>query len=437
MTQSFADTFKKMIMMNTEIFAEVAAKNIYALLQVESRAKPVRYSEDGIDSKNNIYVSILFTGIVYGEFIFALNSEMGAKFIGKSTEGLSAEKLAELNLEISEIFSEILNITSGEAIRGLTEIYQKVTVTAPRVYFGKVGYPRVKTGKTALMTKFGEIECFLYVDQMKLDIAESYKSAMVLIVNANRALRTAYEKLKEQQAHLVQTEKLAALGVMAKGVAHEINTPLTNLLINESELKKMLANENFDREIFSTKLNVSIETVEKITKITQSLQAYAVSNTSTEDEFRPVSVNSILDIAVLCCEQRLKESGVQLIPFRFPETASIGCYSEQLAQAIYNLLANAEEAVAHLPEKWIRIEGIEKDDSIEIGIIDSGVGISPDHQKKLFDPFFTTKEFGEGVGLGLSMAKGIIDIHQGKISLDTKSKNTKFIVRLPKMKIAA
>ncbi len=421
-------------MLSVEVFAEVAAKNIYALLQLEARTKPVQYSEDGIVSDNNFYVSIMFTGMVYGEFVFAFKSELGAKSIGKATEGLNAEKLRDLNLEISDVFSEILNISVGDAIRGITEVYQKITVTAPRVYIGQVRYPKVKTGKTVLMTKYGEIECFLFIDQMKLDIADSYKTALISIVNANRALRTAYEKLKEQQAHLVHTEKLAALGIMAGGVTHEINTPLTTLLINETEMKKMLADENFDRDKFLTKLNCSIDTIERVTKITQSLQAYAVSNTSGEDEFRPVSVNSILDIAVLSCAERLKKNGVQVTPFRFPETTNIGCYSEQLAQVICNLLLNAGEAITGLPEKWIRIEGIEKDDSIEISVIDSGSGISVEHQQKLFDPFFTTKELGEGVGLGLSMAKGIVDIHQGRISLDTKSKNTRFVVRLPKIR---
>lgn len=435
MVPSYIETFKKMIVLNTKIFAEVTAKNINAMLQIEGRPRPVIFSEEGVVSKNNVYVSIMFTGMVYGEFILAFDSELVSKMTGKSFGGLTDDKKAELNLEVSEIFSEILNITVGETVRGLTEVYQKITVTAPRVHIGQVKYPKVKTGKSTVQTKVGEIECFLYVDQMKLDIAESYKTALISVVNSNKALRAAYEQLQEQQVRLIQAEKLAALGVMATGVAQEINTPLATILLSESKMKSSLSEENFNREKFSDMLSENEKTIAKISKITQSLQAYALSNTSPEADFRSVSINSIIDEALLFCEDRLSKNGVQLAPFRFPDTVQIECYPHQLSQAIYNLVFNANDAVENLSEKWIRIEGVDKTDSVEISVTDSGSGVSMENQDKIFDPFFTTKDFGKGTaGLGLSLAKGVVDIHQGKISLDAKCKNTKFIIELPKLR---
>lgn len=429
------ETFEKMITLNTKAFSEVASKNIDAMLEVSCRAKPVTFSTDGIVATNcNVYISIMFTGMVYGEFIIAMNSEIGAKMIGKSFENLPSEQHTDLKQEIAEYFREILNVTVGESILGLSQVYQKLTMTAPRVYFGDVKYPKVKTGKSVIVNKYGEIECFLYVDQMKLDIADSYKTALVSVVNANKELRSAFDQLKIQQDQMIQTEKLAALGTMAAGVAHEINTPLSIISLNESIMREMVSENKYERDDFSKRLVKIEETVTKISKITSALRAYAVDNTSSssDSDFREVTVNSLIDSALLFCENQLKQKGIQVTPFRLPETVKLECRAQQLSQALYNVILNASEAVEGLPEKWIRIDAYDKDDKISICVTDSGAGIPIEHKDKIFDPFYTTKEVGKGKGLGLSLSKGIVDIHHGKIFIDQKSKNTKLIIEVPK-----
>ena len=407
------------------------------MLDVASRAKPVTFTTEGIISEQNFFVSIMFTGMVYGEYIMALNTELAARLIGKSFENLQEEQKKELYQEISEFFREILNVTVGESILSLSKVYQKITITAPRVCIGRVTYPKVRTGKSVLQAKAGEIECFLYVDQMKLDIADSYKTALISVVNANKDLRAAYEQLQEQQEHLVQAEKLSALGTMAAGVAHEINTPLSVISLNESMMQDMLRNENFNKDQFSKMLSKIEETVAKISKITQALRAYAVDSSSSSSEaaeFKPVSITSIIDSALLFCEHRLQQSGITLSPFNLPESVKVECRSQQLSQAIYNLIINASEAVENLPEKWIRIESVATEDNVLISVTDSGSGIPREKRDKVFDPFYTTKHDGKGAGLGLSFCRGIIDIHQGKIIVDTRSKNTKFVIELPKLR---
>lgn len=437
MVPTTSTTFEKMIVVNTRIFAESAAKNINAMLEVASRAKPVTFTNEGVISDQNFFVSIMFTGMVYGEYILALNSELAARLIGKSFENLQEPQKADLYQEISEFFREILNVTVGESIVSLSKVYQKITITAPRVCIGQVKYPKVRTGKSILQAKAGEIECFLYVDQMKLDIADSYKTALISVVNANKDLRAAYEQLQEQQEHLIQAEKLAALGTMAAGVAHEINTPLSIISLNESLMQDMLQKENFNRDQFSRMLSKIEETVAKISKITQALRAYAVDNSSSSSEaaeFKPVSITSVIDSALLFCEHRLQQSGITLSPFNLPDSVKVECRSQQLSQAIYNLILNASEAIENLPEKWIRIESVDTTNSVLISVTDSGAGISRENRDKVFDPFYTTKHAGKGSGLGLSLCKGIIDIHQGKIMVDPKSKNTKFVIELPKVR---
>lgn len=437
MVPNINETFEKMITLNTKTFADVAAKNINSMLEVSSRAKPVSFSNDGVVTGSNVCVSIMFTGMVYGEYILALDINLAAKMIGKSFDNLTPEQSQDLKSEIGEYFREILNVTVGESILGLTQVYQKLTMTAPRVLFGEVKYPKLKTGKSAVVNKYGEVECFLYVDQMKLDIADSYKTALLSVVNANKDLRSALEQLKQHQEKLVETEKLAALGTMAAGVAHEINTPLSVISLNESIMKEMVAENKIERDQFSKMLSKIEETVTKISKITQALRAYAVDTSGNADpEFSKASVNSIIDSALLFCESHLQQQGIQITPFRLPETVQIECRPQQLSQALYNVILNASEAIEGLPEKWIRIDAYDKDDKVAISITDSGAGVPMEHRDKIFDPFYTTKEVGKGKGLGLSLAKGIVDLHQGKISIDPKSKNTKFLIEVPKRKAA-
>jgi|GEM_PF-2974235 len=430
------ETFEKMIVLNATAFAEVAAKNINAMLDINSTTIPARFSEDGVVSKNNFFVSIMFTGMVFGEYILALNTELAAQLIGKTFDGLSEEQKTELLQEISDYFCEILNLSVGDCIRGLSQTYQKLTITAPRVYIGQIKYPKVKTGLSTLETENGEIECFLFVDEMKLDIADSYKTALLSVTKTNRELKAAYQQLQEQQLHLVQTEKYAALGTMAAGVAHEINTPLSVILLNESIMQDLLLEEDLNREKFSRMLKKIEDTVTKISKITQTLRAYAVDNSAatTESEFKPVSVNDIIDSALLLCENWLQQNSIQLTAFKISETVQIECRAQQLSQIIYNLILNASDAIKDLPEKWIRIDIEDAGDQVVMSVTDSGPGIPLAHRDKIFDPFYTTKAVGQGMGLGLSLSKGIIDIHQGKISYDPNSKNTKFIIVLPKIR---
>jgi len=93
---------------------------------------------------------------------------------------------------------------------------------------------------------------------------------------------------------------------------------------------------------------------------------------------------------------------------------------------------NSSSAAENMPVKWIRLEVKDLDQVIEFRITDSGFGISAEVEKKIFDPFFTTKDFGQGAGLGLSISKGIIDQHGGKIGLDRSSTNTCFYIQIPK-----
>jgi len=171
-------------------------------------------------------VSIYFTGTVYGEFILAMDESTGARMLELAGEDASDEELQEVRKDLVDAFSELLNMVVGESILSLRDTYSKLTFTAPRAFFGAIHYPSIRAAKGTIRTDFGEVECHFYLDTMRLDLAASYREAMRNLVDVNRVLEETNQKLKDQQAQLVHTAKMASVGTLAAGVAHEINNPL-------------------------------------------------------------------------------------------------------------------------------------------------------------------------------------------------------------------
>ncbi|WP_374074223.1 ATP-binding protein [Bdellovibrio bacteriovorus] len=419
-----ADLYQKEILDNTRSFSEICAKNLASIFSLQTHRSTPSYSNSGIHSDKRISISVLFTGVVYGEFILAMSEETASKILNTSSEETFQD-------EVVDNFGELLNLIVGEGIVGLTKIYSNLTITAPKIYFGKIRYPKVKCGKVTMQTPHGDIECFLYVDHMKLDIATSYQEAMSSLVVANQELRDAMQRLEQQQAYLVHSEKMTALGTMAAGVAHEINTPLATISLVEGHLKNLLKEpDELDRNQFNEMLNVIESTVTRISSITNALRSYAKSSMGLAPQ--SVSVVSVIEEALMFCQSQLNTEGIVLIRDDLKETLNLECRHDQLSQVFYNLLINACDAIQPLEKKWIRIEGFDRGDDVEIRVTDSGASLPKELRTKIFDPFFTTKDFGKGMGLGLSISKGIVEIHKGEIFVSPDSHYTQFVMRLPK-----
>jgi two-component system, LuxR family, sensor histidine kinase DctS len=242
--------------------------------------------------------------------------------------------------------------------------------------------------------------------------------------------KMAEKKLLEQEMILVKASKMASLGEMAGGIAHEINTPLGIIILNAGRIKDCLTTKEVDRNALTASLEIIESTTFRIAKVLKDLRFFAQEGTNSD--FKRASLKSIIEDTLSFCSERFKSHGVDFTWVITPEDLMIDCYTVQISHLLLNLLNNAHDAVQLYKTKWIRLEAAVHDDVVEIAIIDSGNGIDPSLQEKIMQPFFTTKELGKGVGLGLSIAKRIAESHNGLLSLDTKSQRTRFVTRLPK-----
>lgn len=238
------------------------------------------------------------------------------------------------------------------------------------------------------------------------------------------------QKTEDQKLKLIQTARLLALGDMAAGISHEINNPLAIIRASAQMLGRTLMEDKFDKALVKETFEKIDSTVVRIAKIISGLKS--IANDGDKGPFLDFSVETIVSDALDLCQTRFRDLGVQVDQIEIPLNLSIECRHVQLSQVILNLLLNAFDAVENSLVKKIRIQTIEKPETVEIKIFDSGPGISSNIKDLIMEPFFTTKGPLKGMGLGLSLSKRIVEAHQGTLKFKQVLDETCFIVCLPK-----
>jgi two-component system NtrC family sensor kinase len=235
------------------------------------------------------------------------------------------------------------------------------------------------------------------------------------------------EEIKTTHANLMQTEKLASLGRMAAGVAHEINNPLTGVVTFSHLLKKRFPPESTEAE----DLNVIIEQSERCSKIISNLLTFA---RATPSEKGKVNINDILNRSIFMVKNQEKFHHIKFIAELEDAQLVVFGDASQFQQIFLNMFINAADAMNGRGNITVATKKISEDNKnfVEIEFTDEGSGISEKDMPKLFEPFFTTKPVGKGTGLGLSVSHGIVKHMGGHIKVkSTVGKGTTFFVRLP------
>ncbi len=241
--------------------------------------------------------------------------------------------------------------------------------------------------------------------------------------NALWSLEHAIEKLREKQAQLVEAEKLAAIGKLAAGIAHEINNPLTSVLTFSNLMLEQCAEDDPRRD----RLKLMARETERARNIVRQLL-----NFGREIIIKPekISINRPLQEIVDSLNGQEAFKGIELRMSLEETLPEIYADPAQIGQVVLNMMLNAIHAIT--PPGTIEVATRTNGANVEMSITDSGKGIPHEHLNKIFDPFFTTKEMTKGTGLGLAVSYGIIKKHGGDIEVSSReSGGTTFTVRLP------
>jgi len=268
-------------------------------------------------------------------------------------------------------------------------------------------------------------------------LASSVNDLCKVIVTNNMAnqskLVSKDKEIENQKSNALNSARLASLGEMACNMAHEINNPLAIISLYSDKIKTQAKKDMTDLEKIKKSNIIIKETVYRIKNIIDGLKN--VSRDAENDPYRPCSVGEIINDVFSICSEKLRSKGVNLEKTYtdVEPTDTIECRQVQIGQVLLNLVNNAFDAIVKTSSPWIRTEIKNCGSSIEISVIDSGMGIPENIQHKILEPFFTTKEIGAGTGLGLSISSKIIKEHNGEFFLDRKDSHTKFTIILPRV----
>jgi two-component system, NtrC family, sensor kinase len=229
------------------------------------------------------------------------------------------------------------------------------------------------------------------------------------------------EKISLQQ-RLMTSEKLASIGLLSAGVAHEINTPLTGISSYIQMLQKKLTDTHYAQLLEKVEAQT-----DRVARIIKNLLAFARNPSDTS--FHRVNIKESLEEILSLIDYKLKNMNIRL-ELELNPIPPIQAQGERLQQVFINIIINALDAMPQGGTLGIRLTGA--GDQAVVRISDTGTGIKPEHLAHIFDPFFTTKGIGKGTGLGLSISYAIIKEHEGHIEVESEvGKGSVFIITLP------
>jgi len=275
---------------------------------------------------------------------------------------------------------------------------------------GACGYPTCRDKAIAVYQGLAEAEmCLPYlIDQLQQNLSQ---------------LESLHRQLQSAQDQLVQSEKLASMGQLAAGVAHELNNPLGSILIYSHLLERELAAEGQSKEDLRMIMSEAVRCKEIVSGLLDFARQKQVIPQATD-------VNKLVEDSLARVELHPALRQVQVIKHLDPDLPPIYADARQLVQVFVNLFTNAGEAMPQGGQLIVTTE--RSNGGVKVIVEDTGCGIPEENLARLFTPFFTTKKQGKGTGLGLAIAYGIIKMHRG--SIDVKSqvgKGTTFTVSLP------
>jgi C4-dicarboxylate-specific signal transduction histidine kinase len=262
---------------------------------------------------------------------------------------------------------------------------------------------------------------------------EGSRKAMIHIMGDLRRtteeVQEREQELREKQAQLVQTAKLATIGELTTGVAHELNNPLNNIGLFIGNVIDQLELGQLEPDQIKDQLSKAMQQVGKATEIINHLRTFGRAAPVAKER---LSINEAIERSVSLMSEQLRLRQIDVRLDLAPSDPGVLAHAIQMEQAFINLLTNARDALANARRREIAIQSRVAGEQVEVTISDTGPGIPEGMEERIFDPFFTTKEVGQGTGLGLSILYGILSEHGGTVAVENAPNGgAVFTVALP------
>jgi len=316
-------------------------------------------------------------------------------------------------------FEELYDATRLQIVgSGIEEIFPRDILTSIQRIAGTDSWDIKSSGnmsKLYMENKRGK-RLFVNLSFIPLQESEAGKAGCLIVLD------DITEKA-DLEAQLLQAEKLSSIGLLAAGIAHEINTPIAGISSYTQMLLKDLPESDKRKEVLEKIENQTFRAAEIVAGLLNFSRM-------SDSKFKDLDINQLLHESLILLKHQLQGNHIKVESKFDPSLPKIYGNSGKLQQVFINLFLNARDAMPSGGD--LTIETGMYESMVTIDILDTGTGISEEDQKRIFDPFFTTKTVGEGTGLGLSVSYGIIQEHGGRILVDSRTgKGTHFKLKLP------
>jgi C4-dicarboxylate-specific signal transduction histidine kinase len=276
--------------------------------------------------------------------------------------------------------------------------------------------------------------------EVKAEIEDKYTiiaaliSVSVILAGAITWLAVGWISTTHMQ-RMEALNKLSSIGDMAGNLAHEINNPLTIIMMTGERLSEMSTRDQLQGSLLAKQAERITASSNRIRRITSGLRTFARDGSA--DPYVEFDFKSMIDEALAFCADKIRRNSVVFTTEFLSDSLRLEGRATLLSQVIVNLIGNAVDAIESRRDKWIRLQVRELGPNLEVSITDSGEGIPEKIRGKMFKVSFTTKPVGSGTGLGLGICARVVHEHQGQIYVDEKSSNTRIVIRLPKHRSAS
>lgn len=271
------------------------------------------------------------------------------------------------------------------------------------------------------------------IHNFKITLKKIHAPSLLIVLYADdqTSLVEKQQELDALKTATISASRMAILGEMTSGIAHEINNPLTVISGLADQIVRSISEEALEPRDVNTKISKIKQMTERVQKIVKGIKSHARDGGA--DPFHSNLVRDLINESLSLCVDNLKAHDIKIILDDVDPGIVLDCRGTQISQVILNLISNAKDAIKNQAEdRWIKVSARDTGNFIEFSLTDSGNGISPEIREKILQPFFTTKAVGEGTGLGLTITKNIIESHCGIFQIAEGTQNTTFVFSIPK-----